>query len=70
MRMSRQHFDFIADMVGPMVGWPSALHEIADQLEKTNPRFNRDKFLQRATDAWEKANAAAYDRPLDDHIRY
>jgi len=55
--MSKQHFDFIAEKVGPLVGWPSDLHEIADQLQETNPRFNREKFINRATTAWENANA-------------
>ena len=67
MRMSKQHYEFIADTIGPMVGWPSHLHSIADELEKTNPRFNREKFLQRATKAW-KDN---HDIPdVDDHIPY
>lgn len=54
MRMSKQHFDFIADTVGPMVGWPSQLHDLADQLAMSNPRFDREKFINRATNAWEK----------------
>ncbi len=70
MRMSKQHFDFLADKVGPLVGWPSQLHTIADDLEQSNPRFNREKFITRATAAWEKANAAALDRIIDDHIPY
>jgi len=67
MRMSKQHYEFIADTIGPMVGWPSHLHSIADELEKTNPRFNREKFLQRATKAWEDN----HDIPdVDDYIPY
>ena len=67
MRMSKQHYEFIADTIGPMVGWPSHLHSIADELEKTNPRFNREKFLQRATKAWEDNN----EQPdIDDSIPY
>lgn len=54
MRMSKQHFDFIADTVGPMVGWPSQLHDLADKLAMSNPRFDREKFINRATAAWEK----------------
>jgi len=45
MRMSKQHYEFIADTIGPMVGWPSHLHSIADELEKTNPRFNREEVF-------------------------
>ncbi len=47
MKMSRQHFDFIADTVGPMVGWPSQLHDLADKLASSNPKFNREKFISR-----------------------
>ena len=54
MKMSKQHFDFIADTVGPMVGWPSQLHDLADKLAASNSRFDREKFLNRATTAWEK----------------
>lgn len=58
--MSKQHFDFIAEKVGPLVGWPSDLHDIADQLQETNPKFNREKFISRATAAWENANAKRF----------
>jgi|TARA_R110000796_G_scaffold53098_2_gene124891 hypothetical protein len=54
MRMSRQHFEYLADTLGPLVPWPTNLLSIADELEKTNPKFNRDKFIQRGTKAWEK----------------
>ena len=53
MRMSKQHYEFIADTIGPMVGWPTQLNQIADELQRANPNFNRDKWLRRATDAWE-----------------
>jgi hypothetical protein len=45
MRMSRQHFEYLADTLGPLVPWPTHLHSIADELEKTNPKFDRDKFI-------------------------
>lgn len=70
MRMSRQHFDFIADTVGPMVAWPSALHDLADKLAASNPRFNREKFLSRATNAWEKHHKFIVETPIDDEIIY
>ena len=68
-KMTRQHYTFIADMIGPMVAWPSHLIVLADELEATNPRFNRDKFLERAVAAWEKANPHVLE-PLDDSIPY
>tara|TARA_R110000796_G_scaffold111795_2_gene223324 strand:- start:569 stop:787 length:219 start_codon:yes stop_codon:yes gene_type:complete len=51
--MTRQHYEFIADIMGPQVSWPSNLQSIADALESTNPRFDRAKFIARATKAWE-----------------
>ena len=68
-KMTRQHYEFIADMIGPMVGFPSHLLVMADELEKTNPQFNRKKFLDRATKAWEDANPQVME-PLDDSIPY
>lgn len=65
--MSKQHYEFIADLMGPMVAWPSHLNDIADALEKTNPKFARKKFLDRATKAWEDNNNIG---ELDDEIRY
>ena len=68
MRMSNKHFDFIADTIGPMVGWPSHLHVLADELAKSNPKFDRDTFLRRATDAWEQVNQRIHE--VDDEIIY
>jgi hypothetical protein len=70
MKMSRQHFDFIADTVGPMVGWPSQLHDLADKLAASNPKFNREKFISRATNAWEEEHKFIYDQPIDDDIQF
>ena len=53
MKMSRQHYEFIADVMGPLIPWPTHLHSIADKLEQTNPKFNREKFIRRGTQAWE-----------------
>ena len=67
MKLSKQHFDMIADVIGPLVSWPSHLHTVADRLEETNPRFDREKFLRRSIAAWEKN----HDIPaFDDHIPY
>lgn len=70
MRMSKQHFDFIADQIGPLVHWPSALHDVADKLAATNPRFDRDKFISRATNAWEQHHQHILEVPIDDEIIY
>jgi hypothetical protein len=70
MKMSKQHFDFIADTVGPMVGWPSHLQTLADELAKSNPRFNREKFISRATNAWEQAHQHIVEVPIYDEIMF
>jgi len=66
-KMTRAHYNFIADMIGPQVAWPSHLHSIADELQKTNPLFNRKKFLERATAAWERNNEVP---KFEDEIPY
>ena len=65
--MNEEQFKFIAEEIGPMVGWPSQLQVIADVLVKTNSRFDRDKFIRRATAAWEKKHD--FD-PIGDNIPY
>ena len=55
-RMTRAHYQFIADNIGPHLSWPSTLHDIADKLAATNPLFDKEKFIQRATKAWEDAH--------------
>ena len=64
---TRKDFEFLADFIGPLVGWPSNLHVVADELEATNPRFNREKFLRRATKAWEDRHEIG---EIDDEIPY
>jgi len=66
-RMSRGHYEFIADKIGPLVSWPSHLHSIADVLAATNPKFDRNKFLVRATSAWEANHE--YEE-LNDEIKF
>jgi hypothetical protein len=65
-RMTRQHFEFIADQIGPHVSWPSHLHDIAGALAATNPMFNKNKFIVRATKAWEDNNLERVE--IDDEI--
>lgn len=65
--MQQRHFEYLADKVAPLMGWPSQIVEMADRLAETNPRFNKEKFLQRATEAWEKANPM---ESIDDEVPY
>jgi hypothetical protein len=47
--------------------WPTALHDVADALAKTNPRFDRKKFLRRAMNKWEETHEVA---TIEDSIPY
>jgi hypothetical protein len=66
-KMGRAQFDYLADMFGEVVAWPSTLEYIADRLEETNPRFNREKFIKRSTVKWEESHDLS---ELDDEIPY
>lgn len=54
-KLTRQHFNFIADLFGPKM-FPTEIAEIADRLAETNPRFDRERFIDRATKAYEANN--------------
>jgi hypothetical protein len=66
-KMGRAQFDYLADMFGEVVAWPSTLEYIADRLEETNPRFNREKFIKRSTVKWEESHDL---QEIDDEIPY
>lgn len=65
--MTRKDFEWIADTVGPLFSAKYKLEQIADDLESTNPRFDRERFLKRAYKAWEQNNAVPN---IDDEIPY
>lgn len=65
--MQQRHFEYLADEVAPLMGWPTQIVEMADRLSSTNRKFNREKFLTRAINAWEKANPM---EDIDDNIPY
>lgn len=57
----------LADTVGSVVPWPTHILDIADELARANPSFNKEKFIKRATSKWEKR----YEPPnVDDTIPY
>tara|TARA_R100000935_G_scaffold56169_1_gene87223 strand:+ start:3751 stop:3957 length:207 start_codon:yes stop_codon:yes gene_type:complete len=60
--------DNLAGIIGKYMPWPQQLEEVADQLEKLNPRFNRKRFVALGTAAWEKNFPKPED--LDDEIPY
>ena len=59
MKLSRQHFEFIADDIAPLLDSPTSIEVIADKLEDTNPNFKRETFTQRALKNWEAKNIPA-----------
>ncbi len=63
--MTNKDFEWVADSIAPLVFSPLTIEMIADDLQQRNPRFNRDKFIQRAVAAWEKKHAIE-----DDGIPY
>ena len=65
--MQRRHYEFLADEVAPLLGWPSQIRPMADKLAATNPKFNKEKFIQRAIKAWELAHPM---EEIDDEIPY
>ncbi len=65
--MTRQHFEFIADAVGKEV-YPPRMEEIADLIAKSNPKFDRQKFIDRAEKAWLDAHKEELE--LNDYIPY
>lgn len=68
-RFTRRDFEFIADEVAPLLGWATGVQEIAQKLKQTNPKFDYDKFVDRATKAWE-ANYLNRQEAIDDDIPY
>ena len=56
-KFTRQHFEFVADFFGPLVSSPSQITQMADALVDTNITFDRQKFEDRATGAWEDKHA-------------
>jgi hypothetical protein len=55
-KFTRQHFVLLADTIAPMMFSPTDIERMADILAHTNDRFDRDKFVRRATEAWEEKN--------------
>lgn len=66
-RMTRAHYEYLADMFGQIAPWPTTLEVIADHLEETSPKFDRAKFIKRATKKWEDSHDGL---KLDDEIPY
>lgn len=57
----------LADTVGSVVPWPTHILDIADELARANPSFNKEKFIKRATSKWEERHEYP---DLNDEIPY
>lgn len=67
--MTHKDYELICDKLAPLFHYPTAIAEAADILATTNPRFDRDKFIRRATEKWEERYAQNAPR-VDDYIPY
>ena len=65
--LTRGNYEFLSDVIAPLMGWPSAIEAMANELQKNNPAFKRDKFIKRAVKAWEDVNPM---EELDDYNPY
>ncbi len=63
---TRRDFEFIADYIMPHMSWATGIEQVADELKRTNPRFNRDKFVERATKNWEERYMQGQENLYDD----
>jgi len=63
---TRRDFEFIADYIMPHMSWATGIEQVADELKRTNPRFNRDKFIERATKNWEERYMQGQENLYDD----
>ena len=54
--VTKQMIEYLADTLAPLLSNPNSINKLADELELTNPKFNRKKFVDRAVLGWEKYN--------------
>jgi len=65
--LNLQNIPFIADVIAPMLPWPTHIVELADKMAEVNVDFDKEKFLKRALKNWEDN----YEPPIiDDSIPY
>lgn len=71
MKLSRQHFEFIAREIAPLcdVYQLDALTE-AVRIASKNPRFDSEKFKRRAKESWDRAYMNSERFTVDDEIPY
>lgn len=60
-RMTRKHFNWLALHVAPMLSTPQDIEDMADDLMYSNDRFDRQKFVNVAVQAWEGRNIGQFE---------
>tara|TARA_R100001460_G_scaffold5214_1_gene14602 strand:- start:4810 stop:5016 length:207 start_codon:yes stop_codon:yes gene_type:complete len=68
--MTKKDYEFIADEIAPMMHWPTHIEELADKLQALNSKFDKDKFVARAIEAWEENYQECRMEQIDDNIPY
>lgn len=58
--MTDKEEDYVAQVLAPLVGSPTIIERMGDDLKVMNPQFNRDKWVDRAIKAWEETNLPRY----------
>ena len=61
-----RHYEIIATKFAPKLSWPDKIHDLAKYLAEDNPKFDYNRFVSKATQAWEESNIK--EPELDDEI--
>ena len=56
IQMTEKEEDYVAQVLAPLVSSPTNIERMGDDLKDMNPKFNRDKWVDRAIKAWEETN--------------
>jgi|5B_taG_2_1085324.scaffolds.fasta_scaffold72059_2 hypothetical protein len=56
IQMTEKEEDYVAQVLAPLVSSPTLIERMGDDLKDMNPKFNRDKWVDRAIKAWEETN--------------
>ena len=62
----RKHYEFLVEEFMPHLSWADKVHVIAKKLQEDNPKFDYNKFVSKATQAWEESNMK--EPEIDDEI--
>jgi|TARA_R110000822_G_scaffold300834_2_gene424371 hypothetical protein len=54
--LTKKVFEYLADTLTPLLNSPTSIAKLANTLESTNPKFDKQKFINRSVSAWERHN--------------